>query len=222
MAGHANILHALATRPSTATTTGVRTTALLPLVLLFATGCFPEPALDLAADAYPAAPAPAEPVVRREISVVWAGADPSTLPPALPASPRDLVRPDPVPFRIGAGHGALGHVDLAPCREEGLQPGYLRMRVTFRRDGRIVHAAVESPAPPSPEALDCISDQLEEALVPSFDGKDATLTKSFFVEPGDPDWQPGDVIVRKGTPATKGTSKRAGAAGGPVTILDPR
>ena len=88
------------------------------------------------------------------------------------------------------------------------------MRVTFRHDGRIVHAAVESPAPPPQEALDCVSEQLEAALVPRFDGVDATLSKSFFVAPGDPNAQPEDVIVRR--------EHRKAAAAGPVTELEPR
>lgn len=189
-------------------------------MLLFATGCFPEPAFDFSADAAPTtAQAPSEPVVRREISMGWERVDPSTLPPALPASPRDRPPPDPIPFKIGAGHGALGHVDLSPCRDEGLPSGYLRMRVTFRRDGRIVHAVVESLTPPPPEALDCVSDQLEVALVPRFDGRDATLSKSFFVEPGDADLQPGDVIVRKGASPPH---RRAGGGGGPITTLEVR
>jgi hypothetical protein len=94
----------------------------------------------------------------------------------MPAAPRD-----PILFRLGAGYGALGQIDLAPCREQGLAPGYLHVRVTFRRSGRIVHAAVESPIAPPTEALECIGEQLEMAMVPGFDGDDVTLTRSFFV-----------------------------------------
>jgi hypothetical protein len=64
--------------------------------------------------------------------------------------------------------------------------------------------------------MDCISDQLEVALVPRFDGKDATLSKSFFVEPGDGTVEPGDVIVRKGAAPSR---RQGGGAGGPVTSL---
>jgi hypothetical protein len=82
---------------------------------------------------------------------------------------------------MGAGYGALGHVDLAPCRDQGLAPGYLHMRVTFRDSGRIVRAAVESPVPPPQEALECIGEQLKMSMVPIFEGGDVTLSKSFFV-----------------------------------------
>lgn len=103
--------------------------------------------------------------------------------------------PDPIPFRIGAGHGALGQVDLSPCRQVGLEPGYLRLRVTFHRSGHVVHAAVESPTPPPQEALDCIADQLQVAMVPRFDGRDATLSKNLFVEPAP---EGDDIIVHEG------------------------
>jgi hypothetical protein len=62
-----------------------------------------------------------------------------------------------------------------------LPVGYLHMRVTFRRNGRIAHATVETEAQPPQEALTCISEQLELAMVPAFDGSDVTLSKSFFV-----------------------------------------
>jgi hypothetical protein len=40
--------------------------------------------------------------------------------------------------------------------------------------------------PPPEEALDCIGEQLELAMVPVFDGGDVTLSRSFFVNPGAP------------------------------------
>ncbi|MBV9949159.1 MAG: hypothetical protein JOZ69_20085 [Myxococcales bacterium] len=84
-------------------------------------------------------------------------------------------------FRLGAGYGALGRLDLSTCREQGLQPGYVHVRVTFRHSGRVVRAAVESSVAPPQGALDCIGEQLEWAMVPVFDGGDVTLSKSFFV-----------------------------------------
>jgi hypothetical protein len=96
---------------------------------------------------------------------------------ALGASPG----PDPVFFRLGAGYGALGEVDLASCRQQGLPPGYLHMRVTFRHSGRVVRAAVESSVAPPREALACIGEQLEMAMVPVFEGGDVTLSKGFFI-----------------------------------------
>jgi hypothetical protein len=102
------------------------------------------------------------------------------VPAGVRASPRHEA-PDPVLFRLGAGYGALGQLDLAPCRDQGLPPGYLHMRVTFRQSGRVVRAAVESPVAPPPEALACIGEQLEAAMVPLFEGSDVTLSKSFFI-----------------------------------------
>jgi hypothetical protein len=92
------------------------------------------------------------------------------------------VRPAPVFFRLGAGYGAVGQVDLGPCRAKGLDTGYLRMRVTFAGDGTVAHATVESPTPPPPAALACVSEQLRTASVPSFEGGDVTLSKSLYVE----------------------------------------
>jgi hypothetical protein len=97
------------------------------------------------------------------------------------ASQTRLLPPEPALFRLGAGYGALGQIDLAPCRNQGLSPGYLRVRVTFQHNGRVARAAVESVVAPPTEALACIGEQLEAAMVPVFDGIDVTLSKSFFV-----------------------------------------
>ena len=162
---------------------GRRTPAIVT-VLLLASGCVHRE--DGEIDEYDRAavdPA-ADPVVVRDVIVSYEGAgeeDGATIASPLPPSSRDHPPPDPVPFRIGAGHGALGHLDLTTCRDQGLQRGYLHMRVTFRHSGHIVHAAVEAPAPPPPEALECIGEQLEVAMVPVFDGGDVTLSRSYFV-----------------------------------------
>jgi hypothetical protein len=157
---------------------------LLPLPLLAlapcVAGCVHEDALAEPEPDWDRWGAPAEEVVVRE--VVVENDEPTAEPQAyLPASPKDRPAPDPVPFRLGAGRGALGRVDLGACREQGLPVGYLHVRVTFRRTGRVVHAAVESPEAPPPEALSCVGEQLEAALVPAFDGGDVTLSKSYFV-----------------------------------------
>lgn len=91
---------------------------------------------------------------------------------------------DPVPFQIGAGYGALSRVDLGACRERGLPSGYVRVRATFTRVGYVVRASVETATPPPAPALDCIADRLRQTGVPAFDGKDARLSKTYFVEPG--------------------------------------
>jgi hypothetical protein len=100
---------------------------------------------------------------------------------AVPSRNADRPLPEPVLFRLGAGHGALSLVDLRPCRDVGLPPGYLRMRVTFRPSGHVLRAAIESDAPPTPAALGCVGDQLELAMVPAFDGEDVTLSRIFFL-----------------------------------------
>jgi|HubBroStandDraft_1064217.scaffolds.fasta_scaffold104917_2 hypothetical protein len=99
------------------------------------------------------------------------------------AASADHPPPEPVFFRIGAGYGALGQIDLEPCRDRGLDGGYLRMRVTFRRSGGVARATVEGPSQPPPEALTCIGERLQAAMVPAFDGGDVTLSKSVFVMP---------------------------------------
>lgn len=126
-------------------------------------------------------PPPAQEVlVERQITVT-----PDEAPsPALPPSPRDKPVPDPIRFQIGAGYGALSHVDVAACRERGLQAGYLHVHATFTHLGYVVRASVESQAAPPPPALDCIAERLRQAGVPQFDGTEATLSKTYFVEPG--------------------------------------
>jgi hypothetical protein len=54
--------------------------------------------------------------------------------------------------------------------------------VTFRTDGRVARAALQSDTLPSPEALMCVGERLETAAVPAFEGGDVTLSKSFFVD----------------------------------------
>jgi hypothetical protein len=141
-----------------------------------------EPEVD--EDLSAASPSSAPPVVVEHVEVAYEGPEESTplhTITSLPASNADHSRPDPVLFCLGAGHGTLAHVDLQPCRDAGLPPGYLRMRVTFRPNGHVVHAALESEAPPTREALACVGEQLEVAMVPAFDGEDVTLSRIFFV-----------------------------------------
>ena len=95
-------------------------------------------------------------------------------------APRRRDTTDPRFFRLGAGYGALGLVELAACQDPGLV-GYVRMHVTFTESGRVTRAAVESPAAPSPNALSCIGQQLSVARVPVFEGGEVTLSRTFFV-----------------------------------------
>jgi hypothetical protein len=163
----------------------VRGTLLSLAVLLFViAGCVRRPMqeLEVGSDRTTDDPPP-DPGAVREVIVAGEDANEEESQPgsARGGPPGQHPAPDPVLFRLGAGYGALGQVDLAPCREQGLQAGYLHMRVTFRPNGRVIRAAVESPLPPPPEALACIGEQLELAMVPMFEGGDVTLAKSFFI-----------------------------------------
>jgi hypothetical protein len=124
----------------------------------------------------------------RQITVTPQEASPPQ--PALPPSPRDRPIPDPIRFQMGAGYGALSHVDVSSCRERGLQSGYFHVHATFSPEGYVLHASVESEEPPPPPALDCIADRLRQAGVPRFDGSEATLSKTFFVATGAPAPEP--------------------------------
>jgi hypothetical protein len=131
------------------------------------------------------APPPREPTVVSSVAMARAhrGGSAGAVADGVPrASDADRVRPAPVFFRLGAGYGAVGQVDLGPCRERGLDTGYVHMRVTFAGDGTVARATVESPTPPPPAALTCISEQLRAASVPAFEGGDVTLSKSLYVE----------------------------------------
>jgi hypothetical protein len=163
--------------------------SLLAASLLFAgAGCFPQAELvaaEFSGDVEPVAPA--NPVAVGHVDVASDGTDETDEGQrlhsvAVPLNRRDRPPPEPVFFALGAGYGALGHVDVLPCRDRGLPAGYLRLRATFRPSGHVAHAAVESLAAPPREALECIGEQLEATSVPPFDGEDFTLTRIYFVD----------------------------------------
>jgi len=147
-----------------------------------AAGCVRRPMQAIDSGEETPDPAP-EPTEVRDVDVAYDGVvvDRPESVTSVPLQGGARRRVEPALFHLGAGYGALGGLDLASCRERGLQAGYLRMRVTFRSSGHIVHAAVQSSMAPPPEALMCIGEQLEVAMVPTFEGDDVTLSKSFFV-----------------------------------------
>ena len=162
-----------------------RTRLSLLLILLTMAACVrrpmigPEPlTADQAAD-----DGAAEPTEVREVDVASDGSNEGASEPVavVPIGAGGRRRAEPMLFHLGAGYGALGQLDLASCRDRGLGAGYLHVRVTFRSSGRVVRAAVQSPVPPPAEALACIGEQLEVAMVPVFEGDDVTLSKSIFV-----------------------------------------
>jgi len=136
------------------------------------------------APAVEVAPPPAERVVVSSVTMPGNGTAPTSAVPR--ASDSDRIRPEPVFFRLGAGYGAVGQIDLDACRDRGLDPGYVHMRVTFGGEGRVARAIVESLEQPPPAALMCISERLEKAAVtvPPFEGGDVTLSKSLYVATG--------------------------------------
>jgi hypothetical protein len=153
--------------------------ALAPVALLAVAGCIRSPGVELARLEGPL-PAP-EPMVEYQITIAPDESPPTPAQPAIAIPP---IVPDPVRFQMGAGYAALARVDLADCRETGLQPGYVHVRATFTRVGYVVRASVASTAAPPPRALDCIAAQLRQTGVPAFDGSEAKLSKTYFVETG--------------------------------------
>ena len=159
-----------------------RLSVLVPLGLLAGlSACELEPLTPVEAPSeFPVAAA--EPVVERQLTVAPEEAPPPPPPPTFPA----LTRPrDRVPFRIGAGYGALGRVDFSGCLGRGLPVGYLRLRATFNRLGSVVRASVETRDEPPPAALDCIAEELRQTGVPAFDGEDVRLSRTYFVSTSD-------------------------------------
>jgi hypothetical protein len=138
------------------------------------------------------APPPAERVVVSTVTV--AGERAAEAPRA---SEADRVRPEPVFFRLGAGYGAVGRIDLSPCKDHGLDPGYVHMHVTFGVGGAVARAVVESPTQPSADALACIGDLLQATNVPPFVGGDVTLSKSVFVASDAPNTAGGEIFVKR-------------------------
>jgi hypothetical protein len=172
--------------------------ALAPALAPLALGCQPPEAYTFAS----------YPIVHEEsaqqdlpsseaIEIDYDGSDaptPMRLAAAIPASELDRPHPEPVFFALGAGHGALGQVDVDGCGERGIPPGYLRMRATFRPSGHISRAVVMTESPPTQEALDCIADKLRVMRVPAFDGDNISLSRTYFVEHTASGW---NILVSK-------------------------
>jgi len=165
---------------------------LLTLLLFGTPACVLEPEVSVTTDAEPtSAAAPAGPI--EEESQIEVGYDSSErnvgeeaaqegpdVGGALPVLGR-RSRYEPLLFHLGAGYGTLGRIDLDECRASGLAPGRLRVQAIFHGSGHVVRAFVQSPSPPPHEALACIGERLQAALVPRFDGPEVTLSKTFFV-----------------------------------------
>jgi hypothetical protein len=155
----------------------VRTSVPPLLALLFGTAACVHP-LGREVVEPPAYEPAAERAETRIVAVPGGDSDVEAPEPA--PAPRRRDATDPLFFRLGAGYGALGLIELAPCQDQGLA-GYVRVHVTFTGSGHVTRAAVESPVAPSPDALSCIGQQLSVATVPVFEGGEVTLSKTFFV-----------------------------------------
>jgi hypothetical protein len=159
---------------------------------VLAATCAALPALGCAAPARVQAPAvapspPADPVFVSRLTLVdrdRASAMDAAAVAAMRTSAWYRSRRYPAFFVLGEGYGAVGRIELASCRGQGLDPGYVHMHVTFGVGGAITRAVVESPRRPSREALGCIERQLEAITVPVFEGGDVTLSKSLYVSEG--------------------------------------
>jgi len=161
---------------------GMKPRSLLGALLLMApAGCLHEPAEIDTGIYQPVVPTASG--VERQITVTKEDAPAADPTRPLPPSPRDRPQLDRIPFRIGAGYGALSHVDLDVCRERGLPGGYVHVRATFASVGYVVRASVGSASEPPPPALDCIAETLRQVGVPEFEGEDATLSKTYWVGP---------------------------------------
>jgi hypothetical protein len=159
---------------------GVVVVALATILAFGAAGCVEEPEVEVLGP--PIETGPEDPSAVRDVVVSYDGPGEEPEQPDVVVQRPAWAPPDPTFFRIGAGYGALGDLDFATCRAQGLDPGYLHVRATFHHaSGHIVRASVERPSPPPAEALQCISERLRLAMVPAFDGADVTLSKSYFV-----------------------------------------
>jgi hypothetical protein len=180
-------------------------------LLLASTGCVLEPNTPVEE---PEGPPPVAPrVVETQLTITPDNAEPSA--PAVQAiAPLQAAPRDPVPFRIGAGYGALARVDFTGCTERGLPPGYMRVRATFNRVGYVARASVESPIEPPATALDCIADGLRQTGVPAFDGQEVRLSRTYYVPPAAP--RPAEATANP-SPAFPAAPAAASAAPEPPT-----
>lgn len=149
-------------------------------LLLALTGCALEPNTPVEEPEGPPQVAPR--VVETQLTITPETPEPSA-PSVRSFAPLQAAPRDPVPFRIGAGYGALARVDFTGCTQRGLPPGYMRVRATFNRVGYVARASVESPIEPPAAALDCIADGLRQTGVPAFDGQEVRLSRTYFVPP---------------------------------------
>ncbi len=105
------------------------------------------------------------------------------IPPHMPASVADQrVEQEKVGFDLGAAYGAIAQVDLDPCRDRGLAPGYGRVIVAFDRGGSAVGVGIDLPAGSAPTAHACVEQAFRAVRVAPFDGAPVNVRRAFFVK----------------------------------------
>jgi hypothetical protein len=157
--------------------------ALLPFVLVC--GCAPASRLVVGAlvsglpgpfSAPSRRPVPEEPEVDLGVETVRPSeAGPVDLQPRVPPAL-------PKPFDLGGAYGAIGRVDLSPCKDAGLEPGYGRVTLDFTVDGAVGSVALDMPPSSSAAGRSCVESAYRTVHVPAFAGDQlATVRRDFFV-----------------------------------------
>jgi len=104
----------------------------------------------------PAAPPPAPPPPP--------AADPAPPPPPVPATPQ------PLRFDAREAHAALGSLDLSSCEARGVPAGArVHAVVTFAPGGDVRRALIDEPAGLSPDAVQCLAEQVTTARAPAWE-----------------------------------------------------
>jgi hypothetical protein len=109
---------------------------------------------------------------------------PVAVPPHEPASEADRRVEERTPFALAAAYGALAHVELEPCRAQGLAAGYGRVALAFANDGAPAAVGVRLPAGSAPGAQACVEQAFRAVRVAAFDGAPVNVRRPFFVKDG--------------------------------------
>jgi hypothetical protein len=105
------------------------------------------------------------------------------VPPHMPASAADQrVERQRVGFDLGGAYGVLAHVNLDPCKAQGLTPGYGRVIVAFEPAGAPVGVGVALPAGSAPSAHACVEQAFRAVHVAPFEGAPVNVRRAFYVK----------------------------------------
>jgi hypothetical protein len=106
---------------------------------------------------------------------------PRPVPPHEAASEAERRVERRAPFALAATYGALGHVDLEPCKVQGLAAGYGHVVLAFANDGTPASVGVDLPAGSAPRAHACVEEAFRAVRVAEFDGRPVKMRRAFFV-----------------------------------------